>query len=394
MDFFWSLFGMGSKATATHMTSTASTSSAQKALEARVNRYIQDFLGSDRPPSDLNTEFNRFKAFVSMKSKTEKLPQIDDNTLSNIVQAAIGGKIVSASSAPNVQQTIDAFTQWLGNYLGKPGMAQYVKDNKLQNIYDLTTLNKAVKGWAHEAYQAGRLTLQQANAIEGAIDHFCRAYGENYIPSQQDVRLFADACSQAKYPLCFYTVNANPLTGFLSNFSEVAITFNTITYKCAEGAFQAQKLAYCSLMDPNTKQWYLQQFQIATGDGAYQLSKKLKTEPSFDSKGWDLVKRSAMQQILAAKFSNPTLGALLVCTGDAYLCERPVDNPKTGQPVQNRGRPWTDNGDATGENWLGEDLMALRLQLHGVGIVPKPAFFANLQARPIILPCGSTRMVQ
>ncbi len=73
---------------------------------------------------------------------------------------------------------------------------------------------------------------------------------------------------------------------------------------------------------------------------------------------WDSVAYGIMDTILHAKFSNPTLAAMLLATGDAYLEE---------------GNHWHDNRwgrctcekcrDKEGQNWLGKILMGIRDEL-------------------------------
>ena len=130
---------------------------------------------------------------------------------------------------------------------------------------------------------------------------------------------------------------------FLSNFYEVPVTYDGITYKNNEAAFQAQKvaprktkkvssderLAFCHLNPPEAK----------------KLGRRVSLR-----KDWEDVKVPIMEEIVLAKFEqNDDLRGRLLATGDAYLEE---------------GNDWGDrvwgvvNGQ--GANNLGKILMRVR----------------------------------
>lgn len=132
---------------------------------------------------------------------------------------------------------------------------------------------------------------------------------------------------------------------FLSNFFECDITYNGITYKNTEAAFQAQKTKVRELqekfanLDPSAAK--------RKGRGLY-----LRTD-------WEEVKDNLMYEIVKAKFEqNPALLRSLLATGEVELVEANI---------------WHDNywgvcecekcKDIQGKNNLGKVLMRVREEL-------------------------------
>ena len=123
---------------------------------------------------------------------------------------------------------------------------------------------------------------------------------------------------------------------FLSNYYEVSITYNGITYQNNEAAFQAQKST-----TPEA-------FKDLNPTEAKKLGRQVSLRLD-----WESVKVKVMQEIVHEKFSqNPDLAHRLIDTGDEYLEE---------------GNTWGDrvwgvvNGQ--GANLLGQILMAERKKL-------------------------------
>ena len=133
---------------------------------------------------------------------------------------------------------------------------------------------------------------------------------------------------------------------FLSNFYEHPVTYDGITYKNSEAAFQASKTisAYQRSRGeiPFSDERLL--FKDLSGGGAKRLGRKVRLRPD-----WEDVKVSVMRDIIHAKFSDESLKDLLLSTEGAYLIE---------------GNTWGDriwgqvNGE--GENLLGQILMEER----------------------------------
>lgn len=123
---------------------------------------------------------------------------------------------------------------------------------------------------------------------------------------------------------------------FLSNFYEHPVTLSGIAYRCAEGAFQAQK-------DPSRAE----QFKDLSGKDAKHLGRQVHL-----NEHWDQIRLCVMDDVLHAKFEDPELRQKLLDTGDAELIE---------------GNTWGDRYwgvcDGTGENNLGRLLMELRKEL-------------------------------
>ena len=126
---------------------------------------------------------------------------------------------------------------------------------------------------------------------------------------------------------------------FLSNFYEASVTYQGITYKNNEAAFQAQKC-----LDDSMKRT----FSILSASKAKQLGRNVTLR-----KDWEKVKFSIMQEIVDAKFDqHPELAAKLIMTGNEYLEE---------------GNNWGDKVWGTvngiGQNNLGKILMKTRERL-------------------------------
>lgn len=127
---------------------------------------------------------------------------------------------------------------------------------------------------------------------------------------------------------------------FLSNFYEAPVTWNGITYRNNEAAFQSAKTndivvrETFATMDPST---------------AKREGRRVTLRPD-----WEEVKYQIMYEICLAKFTqNRELRERLLATGDEYLEE---------------GNTWGDriwgtvNGQ--GNNWLGKILMQVRDEIN------------------------------
>lgn len=128
---------------------------------------------------------------------------------------------------------------------------------------------------------------------------------------------------------------------FLSNFFEAEITYNGLTYKNNEAAFQAQKCLSERQKLPFTE---------------YDPGMAKRRGRHVQLRGdWERVKFGIMEEIVRAKFlQNPELAERLIETGNSRLVE---------------GNDW---GDTTwgfdirrkrGENHLGKILMKIRSEL-------------------------------
>lgn len=127
---------------------------------------------------------------------------------------------------------------------------------------------------------------------------------------------------------------------FLSNFYEAPVTYNGITYKNNEAAFQAQKVA-------PSKEAMLE-FKDLNPAEAKKLGRKVSLRPD-----WENVKVQIMRDLVYAKFDqNPDLLEKLINTGDEYLEE---------------GNTWGDRiwgvVNGVGANLLGQILMEVREEL-------------------------------
>lgn len=121
---------------------------------------------------------------------------------------------------------------------------------------------------------------------------------------------------------------------FLSNFYGCNITYNGITYRNNEAAFQAQKDIKRS-----------EEFANLSPASAKRLGRKVMLR-----RDWEEVKLDIMYELLKCKFDqNPSLKEKLINTGDRLLVE---------------GNDWHDTYwgvcNGKGSNHLGKLLMKLR----------------------------------
>ena len=126
---------------------------------------------------------------------------------------------------------------------------------------------------------------------------------------------------------------------FLSNFYEIPVIFDGITYQNNEAVFQAQK---CSVYNDR------KQFSFLNASEAKKLGRKVSLRPD-----WEEVKIGIMREIVREKFEqHPKLAEKLLATGDSYLEE---------------GNTWGDRVWGTvngqGANNLGRILMEIREEL-------------------------------
>lgn len=135
---------------------------------------------------------------------------------------------------------------------------------------------------------------------------------------------------------------------YLSNFSNYPITYEGITYKNNEAAFQAAKLATNQTIDPKTK-FTRKDFTDMTGKEAKEAGKRVALRSD-----WENIKLQVMKDICKAKFTqNQSLKEKLLQTGHTPLVEN---------------NSWGDNfwgvNNKNGENHLGKILMEIRTELN------------------------------
>lgn len=126
---------------------------------------------------------------------------------------------------------------------------------------------------------------------------------------------------------------------FLSNFYECSVTYNGLTYKNNEAAFQAQK---CINLKDREK------FCNLSASESKKLGRKVVLR-----KDWEDIKIKVMTDIVKAKFEqNEDFQKKLLATEDAYLEE---------------GNTWGDRiwgtVNGVGANNLGKILMNVRKEL-------------------------------
>lgn len=126
---------------------------------------------------------------------------------------------------------------------------------------------------------------------------------------------------------------------FLSNFYNAPVTYDRITYRNNEAAFQAQK---CGDRADRLE------FQDMDPAEAKRKGRRVTLRPD-----WNSIRIVIMTELVMAKFrDNPELAEKLIATGDAYLEESNTWGDKFWGTV---------NGE--GENHLGKILMKTRNHL-------------------------------
>ena len=130
---------------------------------------------------------------------------------------------------------------------------------------------------------------------------------------------------------------------FLSNFYEVPVTFNGLTYGSSEAAFQAHK---------STDLAVHKMFTALRPHQSKEEGRKIQLRED-----WEDVKVSIMEEILRAKFTqNPELMEKLLATKQALIVE---------------GNNWKDTfwgfdvNLGYGQNMLGQLLMKIRAEYQG-----------------------------
>lgn len=154
----------------------------------------------------------------------------------------------------------------------------------------------------------------------------------------------------------------NPDTAWLGNFDETPVVYDGFQYRNSEAAFQAQKFS-----DPTAKM----QFTNLSGDQAFS---KARGWDQYKRQDWLSVNVSTMKAILNAKCDqNPMILSRLLSTGNAYLREH--------NPVIGRDAFWSDNGDGSGQNMLGQLWMQIREERRRQ-MAPLP----QIQQQPAVFP--------
>lgn len=143
---------------------------------------------------------------------------------------------------------------------------------------------------------------------------------------------------------------------YLSNFYEIPVTYNGLTYQNNEAAFQAQKT-----LDEKERM----SFTRMNPSEAKHAGRRITLR-----KDWEAVKVGIMHDIVEAKFrQNPSLAAKLIGTGNVYLEEGNTWGDRTWgsqcpvdigfEPTGVKRRPV----DGKGANNLGRILMDIRQTL-------------------------------
>ncbi len=126
---------------------------------------------------------------------------------------------------------------------------------------------------------------------------------------------------------------------FLSNFYEASVTYDNITYRNNEAAFQSAKV-----LDKSSRE----KFSMLDPSSAKRKGRHVQLRHD-----WEKVKFNIMYEICLAKFSqNADLKEKLIATGDEYLEEGNIWGDKIWGIVNGKG-----------QNNLGKILMRVREEL-------------------------------
>lgn len=131
--------------------------------------------------------------------------------------------------------------------------------------------------------------------------------------------------------------------GYMSNFSEHAVTLKGKVWPTSEHYYQAQKHAGT----PLEEEVRLAPTPLAAKELASDPSRRLRPD-------WEEVKVDVMRESVLAKFEqNEDARAALLATGDEELVEKSED------------AFWGSGPDMKGHSWLGRVLMEVRAKLRG-----------------------------
>ena len=135
----------------------------------------------------------------------------------------------------------------------------------------------------------------------------------------------------------FYSVSDK--YGEFSNFAEYSITIKKKRYPTTEHYFQSQKFA-----DKKDQE------QIRKANSPMLAASMGRDRKRKLRRDWDSARLNVMREALLAKFTqHDELRELLLSTGTAKIVEHTEKDPY-----------WGDGGDGTGQNMLGQLLMATR----------------------------------
>ncbi|ERM58404.1 MULTISPECIES: NADAR family protein [Vibrio] len=130
--------------------------------------------------------------------------------------------------------------------------------------------------------------------------------------------------------------------GYLSNFAACPIEVGDQIWATSEHYYQAMKFSSQALRNII--------LEARTPAEAFSLSRDYEDQVRED---WYDIRVEVMEFIVAEKFrQNPQFALFLTNTGDSVIKEH-----------SHKDSFWGDGGDGTGENRLGEILMAVRQQL-------------------------------
>lgn len=135
---------------------------------------------------------------------------------------------------------------------------------------------------------------------------------------------------------------------FLSNFADIPVTFEGLTYANAEAAFHAAKIEPSDAVDQKTGATR-KTFTTLPPNKAKALGRRVNLRPE-----WNHIRLAVMTEIIRSKFATEPLKSYLLATNDEELIEGNTWND----------RFWgVDTRSWQGANNLGKILMQVRDEL-------------------------------
>lgn len=158
----------------------------------------------------------------------------------------------------------------------------------------------------------------------------------------------------------FFGSESKPLFSFLSNDYPSPFEFGGACYPCATSAYEAQKFQNQYEIREN--------FTKFSAKEAYALTAEKHLMKDID---WYGKRLTTMKDVLRAKFGqNPSLKELLLATADTYLSFHASHKKMDSY--------WTNDGDGSGANMLGNLLMDIRWENGGFGRATPPNGYKDL----------------
>ena len=222
---------------------------------------------------------------------------------------------------------------------------------RLGSVYNGVTLDRdscleVYESWLSGSAEGVELQSHLPELKDKTLGCWCK-------PAKCHGDILAEMAEAALMPFKLKISTFRDEFSFLSNFHACAIDFDGEVYPSVEHAFQAAKT-----LDRSKREW------IAAANSAGEAKRRGRQVPLRPE--WECIKHELMYSLLRDKFCCPVLGKLLMDTGDAELIEGnwwcDTEWGVCGEGYQCSKRIHLQ---PTGENLLGQMLMAIRKEIGG-----------------------------